>query len=122
MRAAIPSATPWGSRGRKASNESESEATFKARFEVRFIDPFDPSPDPFHATIATGSGRPWGRAEAWTGCRSSGLTSGFRGMSRSTLGVAVGVGKVGVGVAVDVGVTVGVNVCVGVAVGVAVNV
>ena len=76
MIAAIPIATPWGSRGRKVSKESESDA----RFEVRFIDPFDPSPDPFHATNATGSGRPWGRAEAWTGCRSSGFTSGFRGM------------------------------------------
>jgi len=71
MRAATPIMTPWGSRGRKASKESESEA--------RFID-LARSPDPFHATSATGSGRPRGRAEAMTGWRSSGFTSGFRGM------------------------------------------
>lgn len=95
MIAAIPRETPWGSRGRNASNDSASDA------RSAIPDGEAPCPGPFHATTATGSGR---------------RESGFLGTLRSLILV------VGVRVGVPVGVAVGVPVKVGVAVGVNVGV
>ena len=78
MRAAIPSAMPCGSRGRKASKDSASDAkSAKSDSEA-------PWPDPFQATTATGSGRPrrGGDARDASGAGagwSHGLANGFLG-------------------------------------------